>query len=255
MSYDITFPKLSASDASAQLRGYLYRLVEQLNYALNAMDASTERKIVQQISSQTASGAVKTPEEQAQATFNSMKALIITSADIVNAYYEEINKKLEGVYVAQSDFGTFRDETKAFKQETSAFTSTTYSRLQSVESAVKGVEDMLRATKAYIKTGLLVDGLSSEEAEKYGMKEGDSLYGIEVGQENYDENGNAIFDKFARFTANRLSFYDQNGTEVAYISDYKLHITSAEIIVSIKLGGYKLDTTDGLAFRWEGVIS
>jgi hypothetical protein len=50
-------------------------------------------------------------EESAETTFNSLKALIIKSADIVNAYYEEINTRLSGVYVAESDFGTYVEET------------------------------------------------------------------------------------------------------------------------------------------------
>ena len=37
-------------------------------------------------------------------TFYELKAMIIKSTDTVNAYYEKINKKLEGQYVEQEEF-------------------------------------------------------------------------------------------------------------------------------------------------------
>jgi hypothetical protein len=59
-----------------------------------------------------------------------------------------------------------------------------------------------------------------------------------------------VFSKYARFVADKLSFYDKNDTEVAYISDYKLYITNAQITGTLNLGRYELDPTDGLAFKW-----
>ena len=71
--------------------------------------------------------------------------------------------------------------------------------------------------------------------------------GIEIGQTT-DVNGVQKFNKFARFTADRLSFYDANSIEVAYISDYKLVITQAHIKGTLEMGSYfKFDTTNGIA--------
>ena len=75
------------------------------------------------------------------------------------------------------------------------------------------------------------------------------VYGLEVGQKNI-VNGVEVFNKYARFTAGRLSFYDNNGTEVAYISDYKLYITNAEVTGTLKLGKYLIETSRGLTFKW-----
>ena len=74
---------------------------------------------------------------------------------------------------------------------------------------------------------------------------------MEVGQTT-EVNGEELFNKFARFTSSRLSFYDANGSEVAYISDYKLYITNAQILGNLYLGSYILDTTNGIAFIWNG---
>ena len=77
------------------------------------------------------------------------------------------------------------------------------------------------------------------------------VYGIEVGQRN-TVNGVEVFNKFARFTADRLSFYDQSGEEVAYISDFKLYITNAEVTGTLKLGGFLIDTSKGFTLKWAG---
>ena len=79
------------------------------------------------------------------------------------------------------------------------------------------------------------------------------VYGLEIGQRT-EKDGEEIFNKFARFTAEKLSFYDQNDNEVAYISDRKLYITHIEVIGSYSQGGF-VDTTlaDGsIVTRWVG---
>jgi hypothetical protein len=214
----------------------------------------------------------------AEATFNSIKALIIKSADIVNAYYEEINKRLEGTYVAQSDFGKFSEYTTGEFSATSTNIIQAYTDVQTVETKLDntkvGIEDNLGTLSGDINQlgqslsdakgnidGKIGEVKSTAETAYKKLQEitanirsgllYDGVYGIEVGQTT-SVDGEAVFDKFARFTADRLSFYDHNGSEVAYISDYKLYITDAEVKGTLKLGGYRIDTTNGLTFKWVG---
>ena len=77
------------------------------------------------------------------------------------------------------------------------------------------IRSSLLEVSASIRTGLL-----------YEQEDG-PVYGVEIGQQER-ENGVVRFRKFARLTADRLSFYDRNDTEVAYVSDSALHVTSAE---------------------------
>ena len=116
----------------------------------------------------------------------------------------------------------------------------------SIESAKEDLKNLLDEVtailvevQAYIKSGLLY-------YDDYGVP----VYGIEIGQTN-TANGVEFFNKFARFTSDRLSFYDANDTEVAYISDYMLVITNAWVKGSLKLGlegqGFTFDTSNGLA--------
>ena len=240
MSIDIRLPNINAANEQGQLsqmRSYLYQLVEQLNWALNTVQDGAVQTVVQPMTAPTASGTAAA-EQESQDTFNSIKSLIIKSADIVNAYYETMRLRMDGEYVAESDFGVYRRTTAAELSATIDSVNQLYTDLQSVEETAEGAYDSVRAVTANIKTGLL-----------YTNESGVPVYGLEVGQRNV-ENGVESFRKYARFTANRLSFYDQNDTEVAYISDYKLFITQAQITGSITLGRYVADMSDGLAFKW-----
>ena len=240
MSIDIRLPNINSATEQGQLsqmRSYLYQLVEQLNWALNTVQDGAVQTVVQPMTAPTASGAAAA-EQEAQDTFNSIKSLIIKSADIVNAYYETMRLRMDGEYVAESDFGVYRRTTAAELSATIDSVNQLYTDLQSVEETAEGAYDSVRAVTANIKTGLL-----------YTNERGVPVYGLEVGQRNV-ENGVESFRKYARFTANRLSFYDQNDTEVAYISDYKLFITQAQITGNITLGRYVADMSDGLAFKW-----
>lgn len=265
MSFDITLPNINAPTEAgqmAQMRSYLYQLAEQLKFAINAVDTEQTQRLVQEAVKSAASA--KTPDE-ALADFNAIKALIITSADIVEAYYEQISEKFSGLYVAKSSFpngdeAAFIEQTQADIVKNSTAITQNYTNVQSILSTIEGFGSETITVNASVKTGLLCY-LSDEEAEKYGMESGTPLYGMEVGQINEDEDGNEVFNKYARFTADRLSFYNASGHELAYFSGSKLHIGSAEIDVAVikraeieelGLGGYQVYTTNGIAFKWKG---
>lgn len=465
MAVDIRLPHITGNTEKEQLKqinNYLFQLAEQLQWALNNADTSSHTVILKEqprsVSSPVASNA-RMVQDDALTTFAALKPLIIKSAEIVEAYYEEINKKLEGIYVAQSDFGTFAEKTTQDIEITSKNTTQQFESIQvivtgldnnvgSIESSIHNiVEDLSYTQNDIIKLSVDIDdiggsvasiegavgeldtnlktvegtvgaidttlksvegtvgsldtnlknvagtvgnldsnlktvagnvstldsnlktvesnvsaidsnvktvaenvgtidnnlktvegnvgqletnlqdaesgiysnldslskGVSQLDTDLQGVKSGvashaknisedlnnlDSklndtktnldaelqvlkealrnlnetvvevtanirsgllyydenqipVYGLEVGQKNVI-NGVEVFNKFARFTAGRLTFYDQNGAEVAYISDYKLYITHAEVTGTLKLGGYLVDTTNGLTFKWVG---
>lgn len=226
MSGKIRYPNITAGNDAAQLlqvKSYLHQLVDQLNWALNAVEtqpAGTSGVTVTQ------AGSAST-EDSPQATFNSIKSLIIKSADIVNAYYEVINKRLEGMYVAQSDFGTYAEKTSQDITANSTNIESNYSHIQEIISDIENVENTLIGVTAHIKSGLL-----------YYDDDGVPMYGLEIGQKT-ERNGVEVFNKYARFTSDRLSFFDQNDNEVAYISDKKLYIGQVEVTVSFQMGGFR----------------
>lgn len=202
---------------------YLYQLVDDLNVALTDIEDKAEKAAT---AAESASTIDPNDEQKAQATFNSIKALIIKSADIVNAYYEEIHTRLSGEYVAQSDFGTFVEATEQALEATSTKLEQMFTHLQEIITDIENVEHTLIEVNAHIKSGLL-----------YYDEQGAPVYGLEIGQRTEIE-GEEVFNQFARFTADKLSFFDSNGVEAAYISDKKLYIRHVEIIGTFTIGGF-----------------
>ena len=261
---DIRLPNITGTTEREQLiqvKSYLHQLAEQLQWALQNVDTSNNTVVVTPTPRSLApsSGNVS-GEIDAQATFASIKSLIIKSAEIVNAYSEELKRHYEGYYAAQSDFGTFVETTNAKIEEHSTGIKQTYTDIQAIyDPQIKNTNDALESAKTEINKD--VEGVKklAGAAESYiketkaTIKTGkleDGVFGLEIGQMD-TKNGETI-KRYARFTANRLSFYDKNNAEVAYISDNKLYITHAEITGTLKTGGYRKDTSNGIAFKWVG---
>lgn len=259
--YEFRYPNITGKTTEekvTQIGSYLYQFVEQLQWAVESINTNTN-VVVSSTShkSGTPTRATSNTPIDSQETFNAIKALIIKSADIVEAYYEVIAETLVGEYTALSEFGEFKNTTLAEFLKSSTGREEIYKSIEEVSSNINEkydglLDDMngelggvkataddansyIKEMRANIRTGLLADG----------------VYGIEVGQKTII-NGVEKFNKYARFTADRLSFYDHNDTEVAYISDNKLYITHAEVRGNLKLGGYVIDTTSGIAFKWVG---
>lgn len=430
MGIEIRLPNItgvSEKEQLLQLKSYLYQLSEQLQYAfdnINTTGGSGNGYVVKEAprgftASSGGSGV------NAEATFAAIKSLIIKSADIVNAYYDEINKKLEGAYVAQSDFGVFAEKTTQDIQANSTGITQTFENVQLIirdtkdeidgdlktigedlsyaqnevivlkgnveeintniadvetnigeldttlqntkgeltgnigeavnsanaytdaakneaigytddaksdldgkigetasdldgkitntngridetngavsnlgdgldnaNSRIDGVDKDLQGAKTNINTEIQRVSNSVSEVDRlrlaaeealggsiddlefdlaglraivagvtayvksgllYYTDAGIPVYGIEIGQE-VEANGTTVFNKFSRFTSEKLSFYDANGNEVAYISDKKLYIGQAEITISLKVGGlvdYVMANGD-VVTKWEG---
>ena len=240
MGIELRLPQINGKtdrEQLAQIKSYLYQMAQQLQWALSNVGTSSGNVVVQQVAGNT----VALPAEaSAQTTFNAIKSMIIKSADIVNAYYEEINRRLDGEYVARSDFGSYTERTSQEVNETSTGIERLFSNVQTILTDIETLQYSIIETNAHINSGLL-----------YYDEAGIPIYGLEIGQRN-EVDGVEVFNKYARFISDRLSFYDQNDNEVAYISDYKLYITHLQVTESISHGGFITDTSDGIAIKWEG---
>lgn len=241
MGLELRLPNITGMterEQLSQVKSYLYQLVEQLQWALNNLDTTTGNAI--------ANTPKTTPKSQLQidsrATFDSIKSLIIKSSEIVDAYYEKINSKLVGEYVSQSDFGTYSEQTEQNIIDNSTEIERLFTNLQQITTDIESIEYTLVEVNAHIRSGLL-----------YYDDNGVPIYGVEVGQKTKID-GAEVFDKFARFTSDKLSFYDQNDNEVAYISDRKLYINHVEVKGTFRIGGLvKTVLADGsIVKRWIG---
>ena len=289
MSVNLRYPNITGKtekERLEQMSRYLYQLVGELQFALSTVESGTASpemamQVAKSISVESPGGGQTNINPTA--TFESIKSLIIKSADIVQAYYDEITTRLDGVYVAESDFGTYDQQTSQIIEQTSTNTTNLFSNLQIIETNIgdldlsigglgtdierlgsdigglgddidgvdKSMKDLSGAvdelkriivdTQAYIKTGLLDDTTVPP------------VYGVEVGQTD-TINGESSYTRYARFTSDRLSFFDQNNIEVAYISNRKLFISNVEIKDSFQEGGYKdfIDANGGIITKWVG---
>lgn len=245
MSYKIDPPRTFSSDPTVQvqqLQTYLYNLSEQLNYALNYISTSVEGigfgSIVAGGSRVIATSGGKLSDEDATDLFESIKGLIIKSSDIVNSYSEKITEVFNSIYTASGDYGGYTQEERMQLEKSSGGIIELFENIQKIVE--DGTETYRREASAHINIGKL-----GEDSNGY------PVYGIEIGEKVVDGD-DVRFDTLARFVPDRLSFFDQSGNEIAYFAGRKLYITELEVGNSIRMGGYKVDLSNGIEFKWEG---
>lgn len=153
---DIRLPNITGSTEREQLvqvKSYLHQLAEQLQWALQNVDTNNNTSVVMPTArSLVPSSGNASGEINAQATFASIKSLIIKSAEIVDAYYDEINARLEGLYVAQSDFGTYVEQTNALIEANSKGITQTYTNVQTLQSTVGDIDTTVQTLGGTVQT-------------------------------------------------------------------------------------------------------
>lgn len=248
MAINILLPNISGkTDAEQlnQLKSYLYSMAEQLNWAFNTISMEKTSEIVLQ---DAVGKALK--ENQAYTNFNAIKDFVIKNADIVDAYYEEIENliDLSGKYVSSASFpggvGTYIENTSNSISANSQSITQNIKKTEDLEINLGEVEKLARKQDGYIKSGIVGSTLAPENAP--------DAIGIELGE--FNSVGDSESRRYARFTTYGLELFGDNKNKpVAYISQNKLYITNAEFKGDIKLGGYSIATQNGLAFKWVGV--
>lgn len=93
MAVNFRLPKISGSteEQLSQIRSFLYRLTEELNYAF--FNSGSNEALPSSPSAQNIGTAVK---------FSEIKTLIIKNNDIIDAYFAAIDDRLRRKYVAES---------------------------------------------------------------------------------------------------------------------------------------------------------
>ena len=239
------YPTGSTEEKLAQQYTYLFQMAQQLNLALDQMPSGT----VQTTSASTGASAGKlSVDPTLEQQYQTLKSLIIKTADTVTQRMDEITATLTGEYVAQSDFGSYVEQLGAYIEAHPDALTQYYSFTSLLQANTDRVEAAFAAyqvdTQGYIRTGIVsYDGA----VPIYGVAVGQNLTATEV-------DGETVVDPRdfrATFTARRLSFW-QDSTEVAYVSDNQLYITSITVLDCLTIGSWRLSQTDGLAFQWIG---
>ena len=170
---DLRYPNITGTserEQLAQMKSYLHQLVGELQYAIGSIEMGTTGVVSYVHNGAPTSPTAASSSPDGQANFASIKALIIKSADIVEAYYEEINKRLEGHYLAISDFGTYKEDTALELEATSSRIDQNFSNTQTISANLNGVYDDIITLDSGIKDsaaalGARVDGVYDNMGE------------------------------------------------------------------------------------------
>lgn len=233
-------PSGSPGEALLRQYTYLYEMARQLNLA--------EAQVREAIPAAAAKAPGLAKQAELQEQYQNLKALIIKTADTVRAEMDRITAELNGTYVAQSEFGSYVEQLSLYLEANPEAVTQYYKFASDLQANLDRVDADFSAwrteTGGYIRTGIVAwDGEIP-------------VYGVAVGQDltTHEIDGETVVDQRqfrSTFTANRLSFW-QDETEVAYISNNKLYIRSAEVLDGLTLGPWRLTTSGGLTVQWNG---
>lgn len=233
----IPSPPMLQGNQNQQLqdvRRYLYRLVDMLNLSLNSLTAEN----FAEKAAQALGGASK---EAIAQTETELKSLIVKNATTVQETIQRITARLESEYVAQSEFGTFRETM------TNDLTQTAAGLEQEIATRSEVVDNFIAETNGYIRQGIV------------GFDGATPIIGIAIGQnitQTQKEVGGTEYTvidtsrNMSVWTTKRLSFY-VNGSEVAYFANDNLYVTGV-YTGSVTLPGWSIDSGNGLLFRYTG---
>lgn len=214
-SLTLAYPSIAGKTTQEQLenmRRYLCSTVQQLNLA-DWSAAATLTEISQAIDAEAMTAEEK---KTTLSGYAALRSLIIKTADYAAANSETWSTKLSGSYVAISDFGKYVEQTQLTL-------SANETGIEQLYDYTAGVNSKFSVTsRQYIKTGLLYyDDVTP-------------VYGVGVGnlETTVTDGGETVLDKtqneLLTVTPGKITFW-QDGQEVAYLSEKKLHFPSGTL--------------------------
>ena len=224
---NIRLPELSGvtdSEKLVKIQDFLYELVRNLNFALLDIDRDNAEVSFQGgVTSE--NRTEKASKEDADALFAELKPYIIKNADIIASYSEEINKKFKGLYVAQTEFAAYSEETDAEIVANSKNIQQFYQNIQTIEGSFAPGTDtaIVKTTNATITTGLV--GYDEDGNAQYGMK--------------IDTVTNDKTFASAKFLSTGVIIYDESGNEALIITDNTINVKNINASSSFILGGMR----------------
>lgn len=233
-----------------QCYSYLYQMREQLQVALQNLDASNfTREAAAALATAEKAGSAEIQAEQKGETAR-LRALIIKTAGRVQAEMDTLAAELKGSYVAQSEFGAYLEQISLRIEADPSSLTQYYSFASDLEADIRKVdssfESYKNATQGYIRTGIV----------RY-EEDGTPVYGVAVGQGLIvtETDGETVVDSTqfrSVFTSAKLSFYQADG-EVAYLSNNRLYVTNITVLGEINVRSkWQISGENGFTVKWIG---
>ena len=230
MNINCEIPMLNGLDDKSKIKkieSYLYELDQQLKLVLANIDIenfTVETREELQITSE----SKKKSDAELKTTLDSIKQKIINTAESIQSDLYTLRETMEGHYTAVSEqFGIYDAE---------FFRETTKNALATIEEfkQIENINGYYLTSQGYIKTGNIGTG----EDDK-------AIYGIEIGDVQ-DASGTKL-----RFSNNAIVSIENSET-IWYIEDGEVKAKRLIVEEYIYLGGYRVETADGVEYKWDG---
>ena len=214
MGRRIELPRLPEGETQEQLQelySYLYQMADALNNNLaeigNGNYTDEEMKVVREIV-----GTDETNPGMPEA--ESLKTLIIKTAQLIKTEIDAYNLKLIGTYEAEGKLGRYVRKTRLDVDVTPSGITQNYT----FQDIIQGLKTYEVNAKNYIKTGYL------------RTENNIPIYGVAIGKDvvTFSEDGTETYNdgnKVAELTADELSFW-QSGSKVAGYTGSKISFYS-----------------------------
>lgn len=311
MSFLINTPPTLDGDNAAkilQLYKHLYRMSEEVNYALNALaegnvvDLTGTTQARQTFATAMTGGAIGGTDAPSLQSYNELKSLIIKTgnaiekskasielvlddevkrlegnigdiqgglsqaqSDITNnasdildnkteiSGLKEINMELSNAFGVGSEYGSYAEAISNKMSLSAEGVVQKYelvSKLEAADAKAAGFDDWMTITKEHITSGRLyketvkdpVTGVETE-IDRFGVAIGTSIATSIINGEI--QQNTTKTDLLATFVSDSLIFW-QGGQKIAYLSNKKLYILSAEFLGSYIIGKFQWVYTDDL---------
>lgn len=217
-------PMLTGSEEE-QLKAtwrYLSIMSEKLNNAFNSIS-------IEQMEPETRTQIVSAGQTAITKQAESLKSMIVKTAEIVRHEMDEISTRLEDNYEAlSSQFGEYERNLSNTITATAEGILQEYQYSERIQGLEEGTESFRRKIDQYIFMGLV-----DETNLKYGIAIGENVT-------KYDEHGNPSINndrKMATFTMDELAFF-QGNVKMAWFTNNVLHINQAEVVNTMKMGNH-----------------
>lgn len=213
-SLNLAYPKRMGGTAQEQISA-LYRSQCEIIDWLNLSDWSAEAVLQEIAQGIDEDAALRTSKEKKLTGFESLKQLIIKTADFSMENSEQFTKTLKGGYVAKSTFGEYVKRTSLTLTANSEGITQLFDYTDGINNQYTG------KSQQYVKTGLLY---YEGGIPRYGVGVGNISTTVQSG----DEVINTSAGEVVTVTPGEIKFWQQ-GVPVAWMTDKVLHFPSGTL--------------------------
>lgn len=216
-SLNLAYPKRMGGTAQEQISA-LYRSQCEIIDWLNLSDWSAEAVLQEIAQGIDEDAALRTAKEKKLTGFESLKQLIIKTADFSMENSEQFSKTLKGGFVAKSTFGEYVKQTSLTLTANSEGITQLFDYTDGINNKYTG------KSQQYVKTGLLYyDGVTP----RYGVGVGNISTTVQSGNEVINTSAGEV----VTVTPGEIKFWQQ-GVPVAWLTDKVLHFPSGTLEAS-----------------------